>query len=246
MAENSPYFESITAARSMRVKDHEAFVDETISMETQSDLARDSVGESLQTNFALILPRLRLLSPEDQELLFSYFFLAKPQWCLAKLYRSTQTLCSLRIRMALKKLGIVMIYNGHPSQEELDDILESHSLNALVEGVKTSTLIVEYRSRRSFAAVADALRLHRPAIRRALTQVVSVLMDDPHEEHKAVGAYVHGLVDKASIQGQGYSAKKVASLSHVHKTDPALVGAFHIDLADPAFEEHVLVSRASN
>lgn len=246
MAENTAYFESITAARSMRVTDPEAFTHETISMETQSELARDTVGESLQAHFGDILPHLRLLSPEDQELLFSYFLLSKPQWCLAKLYQSTQTLCSLRIRLALKKLGIVTLYGGHPSQEELDKVLDVHELNDLVEGVKTSTLIVEYRQRRSFSAVADVLRVHRPAIRRALTQVVNVLMEDPHDEHVAVGAYVHGLIDKASIQGQGYSARKAQKLSHVHKVDPALVGSFHISLADPAFDEHVLVSRASH
>ena len=246
MAETTPYFESITAARSMLVEDPSDFAFETISLETQQDLARDTVGESIQAHFGAILPHMRLLSPEDQELLLSYFLLAKPQWCLAKLYQSTQTLCSLRIRLALKKLGVVTKYQGHPTQEALDAILEEHGLNALVEGVKTSTLVVEYRQRRSFAAVADLLRIHRPVVRRALTQVVNTLMSDPHEEHAAVGAYIHGLIDKASITGQGYSAQKARKLSHVHKKDPSLVGSFHIDLSDPAFDEHVLVSHASN
>ena len=246
MAECTPYFEAITAARSIRVADPADFKDETISMETQGDLARDTVGDSLRENLRDYLPHIRRLSPEDQELLLSYYLLSKPQWCLAKLYQSTQTLCSFRIRLAVKKLGVATAYNGHPTLEDLTLVLEDHNLNHLVEGVTTAALVVEYRTRRSFAAVADALRVHRPSVRKALTQAVNVLFEDPHSEHKAIGAYIHGLIDKASIQGYGFNLKKAEKLAHVFKTDPALVGAFTIDLSDPAFDDHVLVSRASH
>lgn len=244
MSENTPYFESITAARSMKVG-AEDFADATISLETQSDLAKDSVGESIRDNFGRFLPFLRHLNPEDQELLMSYYLLSKPQWCLAKLYRSTQTLCSFRIRMALKKLGVAAMHDGHPPVAVLDDILVLHDVNQLIDGVRTSTIVDEYRHRRSFTGVADALHLHRPDVRRALTKAVNVLMDDQHEEHVAFGAYIHGLIDKASITGTGFSARKIQKHSHLHKADPNVVGAFRINVTDPSFDEHVLVSRAS-
>ena len=119
----SPYFESITAARSMLIEDPFDTEHETISLETQSDLSKDSIGMSLRDNFGQFLPLLRQLNVEDYEMFLSYYFLKKPQWCLAKLYQSTQTLCSFRIRMALKKLGIVTLYQGEPPVEALDAIL---------------------------------------------------------------------------------------------------------------------------
>ena len=246
MSENSPYFESITAARSMLVEDPFESENETISLETQSDLAKDSIGASLRDNFGQFLPLLRQLNVEDYEMFLSYYFLKKPQWCLAKLYQSTQTLCSFRIRMALKKLGIVTLYQGQPSTEVLDTILESHGLNHILPDVATSALVDDYRRLRSFSSVALHRGLHRPDVRRALTKASSTLMADAHEEHMAIGAYIHGMIDKASITGSGYSARKVAKHAHLHKSDPGCVGSFDIDVMDPSFEEHVLVSRASN
>jgi hypothetical protein len=176
----------------------------------------------------------------------SYYLLGKPQWCLAKLYRSTQTLCSFRIRMARKKLGIITMYQGAPPVSALTAILTEHGLNDLIPGISTATLIDEYRKRRSFSAVAAFLTLHRPDVRRALTKAATGLMEDSNEEHAAIGAYIHGMIDKASITGAGYSVKKISRHAHLHKSDPTAVGAFRIDVTDPAFQEHVMVSRASN
>ena len=242
----SPYFESITAARSMLIEDPFDTEHETISLETQSDLSKDSIGMFLRDNFGQFLPLLRQLNVEDYEMFLSYYFLKKPQWCLAKLYQSTQTLCSFRIRMALKKLGIVTLYQGEPPAEALDAILASHDLNDILPTVKTSVLVTDYRRLRSFSAVATHQGLHRPDVRRALTKAATGLMNDAHEEHMAIGAYIHGMIDKASITGSGYSARKVAKHALLHKSDPKCVGSFCVDVSDPSFEEHVLVSRASN
>lgn len=245
MPENTPYFEAITAQRSILIRDPEAFVGATISLETQADLARDTVGESLRENFGAFLPHLRHLSPEDQELLTSYFLLGKPQWCLAKIYRSTQTILSLRIRLALKKLGLAAIHGGPPSAQVLDDILEEHELNHILPGATTSRLVTEYRERRSFTLVADALHLHRPDVRRALTKAASVLLADVHEEHTAYGAYIHGLIDKAHVTAVGPSSRHVARHTHMHRVDPEIVGAFRINIDDCAYDSSVWVSRAA-
>ena len=243
MAENTAYFDSITATRSMRVKDPFDTAFQTISLETQPDLAKDSVALSIQDNFGRFLPFLRMLNVEDQELGFAYFLLGKPQWALAKLYKSTQTQCSYKIRMAMKKLGVLMTYNGHPTEEDLDLILEEHGVNDITP-IRSSRLVVEYRTRRSFASVADTLKLHRPDVRRALNKAATTLLNDEHPEHVALGAYIHGLIDKASISGTGLSDRKMAKHVHMHKTDPLCVGVSLTNVEDPGFAS-VLVSKAS-
>lgn len=245
MPENSPYFESITAAQSMKVRDPFDTVNQTISLETQLDLARNSISESLRENLGAFLPSMKNLSLEDYEMILAYYFLGQPQWCLAKLCHSTQTLCSFRIRQALKKLGIVATYKGHPGEKDLDDVLEMHDLNHLIPTVKTSLLVVEYRKRRSFLAVADELHLHRPDVRRALTKAANVLMADKHDAHAALGAYIHGFLDKASISGVGFSQRKTQQLADVYKADPKCAGEFIVSTIDPAFDDHFLVSRAA-
>lgn len=229
----------------MLILDPAEFANATISLETQADLARDSVGESLRENFGAFLPHLRHLTPEDQELLTSYFLLGKPQWCLAKIYRSTQTILSLRIRLALKKLGLAAIHGGPPPADVLDAILEEHGLNHILPGVTTSAMVVEYQLQRSFTLVADALNLHRPDVRRALTKAATVLLADAHEEHTAYGAYIHGLIDKAHITSVGPSNRQAARHTHMLRVDPPLVGAFRINTDDQGYDAHVWVSRAA-
>ena len=229
----------------MLILDPADFADATISLETQADLARDSVGASLRDYYGMFVGHLRHLTPEDQELLTSYFLLGKPQWCLAKLYQSTQTIISLRIRLALKKLGIAAIHGGAPPVDVLHDVLEDHGVNRLLPAVPTSTLVDEYRQRRSFTLVADVLRLHRPDVRRALTRATAVLLADVHEEHTAYGAYIHGLIDKAHITGIGPSDRRAARHSHLHHCDPDVVGAFRVDVDSQTFDDHVWVSRAA-
>ena len=247
MAEISAYFEAITAARSMRVTDPFDASEETISAETQLDLARDSVGMSLRTDLDTLLPYVAQLCLEDQELLKCYFLLEKPQWCLAVVHRSTQTLCSQRIRKAQERLGLIVQHKGqHPPLDAIAEVMELHGINHILEsGPSTAELIVEYRKRRSFTAVADALRCPRPQVRHVLNTVATTLKDDEHREHAAYGAYVHGLIDQAAVHGSGFGENKRQKLAHAHAVDPDLVGQFrvsgnHVDAAD-----HVLVSRAS-
>lgn len=246
MSENTPYFESITAARSLRIKDPFDTAHQTISLETQAELAKNSVSEAFREFFGMYYPSMQHLTLEDQEMLLAYYLLGQPQWCLAKLARSTQTLCSFRIRMALKKLGVITINQGPPSVEVLDRVLNEHGLNCLIQGIPTSLMIEEYRKRRSFRAVADFLCIHRPDIRRALSRVVDVLLKDSHEEHAAIGAYIHGLIDKASPSGTGFSTRQAHRFAHIHRADPRCVGEFVIMTSDPAFDDHALVSRAAH
>lgn len=207
MSEATPYFDAITARRSMLIQDPFDAQTTTISLETQADLQRDTVCVALQDHFGSLLPYLKWLDQEDRELIALYYHAEKPQWCLATYHRSTQTLCSQRLRLAIKRLGILAIHKGHPDLEALDAVLEDHGLNhQMPGGITTGRLVVEYRTHRSFSAMTEALGgCHRPMARRALISSAAALLRDEHEEHTAYGAYIHGLIDQASVLGAGYA-----------------------------------------
>ena len=247
MAEISAYFEAITAVRSMRVTNPFDASNETISAETQMDLARDSVGMSLRTDLETLLPYVAQLCLEDQELLKCYFLLEKPQWCLAVVHRSTQTLCSQRIRKAQERLGLIVQHHGqHPPLESITEVLEQHGLNhILAEGPTTAEIVVEYRKRRSFTGVSDSLRCPRAQVRHVLNTAATALKDDEHREHAAYGAYIHGLIDQAAVHGRGFSENKRQKLAHAHAVDPDLVGQFRVNGSHVDAVDHILVSRAS-
>ena len=226
--------------------DPEDSCDQTISLETQADLAQDTFGVTLQENYGAFIRYLEFLDLEDQELINLYYQAEKPQWCLATFHGSTQTLCSQRLRLAVKRLGLVAMFQGPPSQEVLDDILEEHQLNRLIpKGPTTSSLIVEYRQHHSFSVITDVLRCSRPQARRALICSAATLLKDEHEEHTAFGAYIHGLIDQASVLGSGYSENKRQKCGHGFVVHPTIVGQASICLDDPQDYAHLLVSRAS-
>jgi hypothetical protein len=209
-------------------------------------MMREHIGDCMKDNFSVFAKFLRMLPSEDQELLLSYYMLGKPQWCLAKLYRSTQTVCSVKLRMAVKKLGTIALFHGHPTVESMTPVLERIGINHLIEksqAVTTATLIVEYRTLRSFALVAKKLGVMRPHVRRALSIAAKTLLASSIDDEVALGAYVFGLIDKASSSGHGYSQRKRDKHTHVFRQDPPLLGSFRIPVQHPEFE-HILTSRA--
>ena len=106
MAENSQYFESIVGHRAIAQFDEQLALEgaETVSLETQGDLVEHDYLRYVQENTAQFIRLLRWLNREDQELLLSYYLLNKTQNTLALIHQSTQTICSFRIRMAMRKL----------------------------------------------------------------------------------------------------------------------------------------------
>jgi hypothetical protein len=220
--------------------------DQTISLETQADMAIDTVGVALQENYGSFVRYMKFLALEDQELINLYYQVEKPQWCLAMFHRSTQTLCSQRLKLAVKRLALMAMFQGHPELEVLDAILEEHGLNQMIPGGPTTgALVVEYRKHHSFTAVTDLLRCSRPQARRALIASAAALLKDEHEEHTAFGAYIHGMIDQASVMGSGYSENKRLKCAHGFVTHPTIVGQARIRIEDLQDYDHILVSRAS-
>ena len=244
MSENTPYFDSITSARSILLTEEEQLEGcTTISLETQQDLSEEDILTYVLENFSEFLKMLRFLKKEDQELLLSYYLLSKTQNTLAIIHKSTQTVCSFRIRMAVKTLAC-FIMMGEPTVDRMHDILTRAGLEKSLDKIDLSEIIDLYAKTRSFQRIAEVHHLHRPDIRRAMSRASKQLMESKDAQEHALGAYIHSLIDKANPSGVGYSKRKVSKLGHIYRTDPALLGEFRIKVEDPDFD-HMFVSRAN-
>ena len=244
MSENTPYFDSITSARAMLLDEDEQLAGcTTISLETQMDMTEDDILTYVLENFSEFLRKLRYLKKEDQELLLSYYLLSKTQNCLAIVHKSTQTVCSFRIRMAVKTLAC-FIMMGEPTPERMHETLVQAGLETSLGKLELSKAVDLYSKTRSFQRIAELHKLHRPDIRRAMSRASKQLMESKNTQEHALGAYIHSLIDKANPSGVGYSKRKVSKLGHIYRTDPALLGEFRIRVEDKDFE-HMFVSRAN-
>ena len=242
MAENSLFFEAIVAARVILLDEETALEGgATLSLETQ-DMAESDVLTYVEHNFADFLRNLRFLSKEDQELLLAYYVLAKTQTALAKLHGSTQTLCSSRIRLAMRKMGTYIIL-GPPIAETMREPFTAAGLENLLP-VPLSQVVELYSKTRSFQRVAEVLMLHRPQVRRIMSQASKTLSKSLDTRDKAIGAYLSDLIDKASASGQGFSRRKMAKQGDIYVTMPALLGEFRIPVTATDFDQ-IFVSRAN-
>lgn len=175
--ENSAYIDSITAARSVLLTDEEALAGgTTISCETTDEFGVDDIYVYCQEHFADWHRVIRVLSREQQELLLSYYLLGKPQIVLSKLFQTTQTVCSFRIRMAVKLAGTYLMMGGAPDVETMRVILIKAGLEHSLEGVSLSEIIAMYAECRSFQRIANVYELHRPDVRRAMSKASKQLL----------------------------------------------------------------------
>jgi hypothetical protein len=245
MAENSPYFESISANRALLLTEDEALEGcTTISLETCADLAEEDILSFINENFSQFLKTLRYLKKEDQELLLSYYTLSKTQNTLALIHKSTQTVCSFRIRMAVKTLGTFMLVGGEPTEKLLHEVLEKAGFENSLEKAPLSTVVMEYVRTRNFQQVANHFGLHRPDVRRAISRASKALMESRDGREAAVAAWLHSLIDKVSPMGTGFSKRKQAKAGHLYISDPAILGQFRIQIEDKDFGAF-FVSRAN-
>jgi hypothetical protein len=105
--ENSAYMESVAGHRAVLAYDHdeEGALDgaQLISVETDPDVQREQdIFIVINGNFAVFLGYLRNLSLRDRELLLAYYCLRKTQTLLAPIFHMSQTLCSARMRAAVR------------------------------------------------------------------------------------------------------------------------------------------------
>lgn len=233
----------------------------TISLETCADMTEEDILTYVIENFSEFLKTLRFLKKEDQELLLSYYLLSKTQNTLAIIHKSTQTVCSFRIRMAVKTLAC-FIMMGEPTIEKMHEILvraglensldQTNSTRELklarkkneADSIQLSKIIDLYAKTRSFQRIAEVHHLHRPDIRRAMSRASKQLMESKDAQEHALGAYIHSLIDKANPSGVGYSKRKVSKMGHLYRSDSEILGEFRINVSDPDFDQ-MFVSRAN-
>ena len=241
----SAYFDSVTSARAMLLTEEEQLEGTTtISLETDPDLnGEQDIFTYVQDNFAEFIKTLRYLKNEDQELLLSYYLLKKTQNTLAIIHKSTQTVCSFRIRMAIKTM-CAFIMMGEPTPEKMKVILEKEGLENSLEKLPLSDCIDLYAKTRSFQRISELHHLHRPDIRRAMSRASKTLMESKDANAHALGAYIHSLIDKANPSGVGYSKRKQQKCGHIYLRDADTLGEFRIKVTDENFDAW-FVSRAN-
>lgn len=212
-----------------------------VSIEVAEHEQESSIYDFIHEHFGSFMLYLRRLDPEDQELLLQYYVLGKTQHNLAKIYRTGQTVCSFRIRRAVKLLlGYLML--GDITQERICEIFMEAAIKDKCEGVPLSLLIVEYARCRSFARVAFRHNIHRPAIRRAITRAQKIL-EQKEGRANALSAYLHALIDRASAEGTGRSEKQRQKDGHTFFVCPQITGEFRVSVDDPDFTQ-LFCSRA--
>ena len=246
MAENSAYFLAIVASFAMnRINEEDYLGDHTISLETQSDLMGESIYAYVWNNFHDFITKIRNLSEEDQELLLSYYILGKTQTSLAIVNKSTQTICSTKIRMAAKRLGAYILL-GDVNEELLESLFKKFGRNTYEKDptITLSKLIYLYSQLGSAQDVADVLGIYRPDVRRTVTNLAKELLNHNDLKLSALGALVQGLIDCSATNGHGPSKSRMLARGNMYRSDTDLLGEFEIDLEDPGFKD-VLYPRAN-
>lgn len=128
--ENSAYMESVAGDRAVLAYGHdeEAALDgaQLISAETDPDLRQEQdIFIFMNGNFAAFLGHLRNLNLRDQEFLLVYYSLRKTQTQLAHIFRTSQTLCSARMRAAVRAMCAYIVFGGQPAEERMRPILQA-------------------------------------------------------------------------------------------------------------------------
>ena len=210
-------------------------------------LSGDSLSHHI-TKVTNVVPRLmRCLTVDSPSHLYlcgkSMVPTHNTQNTLALIHKSTQTVCSFRIRMAIKTL-CAFIMMGEPSPEKMHEILTHEGLEDGLENLPLSECVDLYAKTRSFQRIAEVYHLHRPDIRRAMSRASKQLMESKEAQSHALGAYIHSLIDKASPVGVGFSRRKVAKQGHIYVRDADILGEFRIRVEDPDFDQ-MFVSRTN-
>jgi hypothetical protein len=252
--------ESVAGLRAVLAyqEDEEGALDgaQLISAETDPDLQREQdIFLFINENFATFLGYLRNLSLGDQELVLSYYLLRKTQTLLAPIFRTSQTLCSARMRAAVRTMCANITFGGQPTQERIRSLLQAigaeearltvqakaqckekgedpsqHRQNGKFGEKATHSLarlLAEYAEARSFGRFADRHGIHRPEIRRAFRHAAERL-ESGGSEQQALAAWIRALIDKANPFGEGESKRQAAKRGDVFVRDDERVADFRV------------------
>jgi hypothetical protein len=249
MLERLPAFLEEGIKFALTLSDEEALAGQTLlSIETHDGTPMDGFYIYCLQHFPDWLKAIRRLSPEQQEMLLSYYCLGKSQDSIGQLNGDNQSLCSFQVRLATRLAAAYVLMGGPPSAAWMKPILEKAGFENVLKTVPLSQAIEEYESCRSFAQVADRHKLHRPDLRRAMRQASNHLVKGVFASREGVtevplapqesslGTYLFNLLAYAHPETRGASNPRRKKLSRcVIKKDPDCLGQFRIDVSDPGF-----------
>src|SRR5271168_3579270 len=122
MAENTAYFENISAARSIAqfTEDEPGSLEgsQLLSMESDASQQEQDIFVYVHENFGKFLELTKLLKTREREMLLAYYVLRKTQNELGPLFSCTQTICSFNLRLAVKVLACYIMFDGVPTAEQ--------------------------------------------------------------------------------------------------------------------------------
>jgi hypothetical protein len=235
--ESTPYMDAVTAQRAMLLDEEQSLEGlTTISLETQSELVADNFSIQFKSNFPLVMKALRLLPKEDQELILSYYCLGKTQSQLALIHRTTQTLCSTDIRHAVQQVGCYLLFNGVPTEKQMRKVFTRAGVEGRLKN-GLAWMVARYAKCHSYQTIAYMSGEHRPQVRRVMVDTGNELALREEPKERSLGAYIQALTEKASAGGSGLSRRKLLRLGNMVRVDSPILGAFHIDVSHPGFNE---------
>lgn len=231
------YFDSISESRAVGnfTDDEQAALrgDGLISVETEADIGPEAgIYEYVTDNFASFISRIRDLHPRDQEMLLSYYCLAKTQQHLGGIFRSTQTVCSARIRASVRSIAAVMMWGGSPTSDIMEPILARAGFPT-VAGHPLAELAAEYIACRSFSDVAMKHGVHRPLIRKSLRSAATAMMGETQPpDAQALGWFLNKLISHANPRGMGLGKPGREKEGDVAVTIPDIAGKNRVSTRD--------------
>jgi hypothetical protein len=247
------YWDNIVAERSANAEEGTL----TISIETSPEFTESDVLSFMHENFPSFLRLVHLLPARSQDIVLSYYVLGARQETVGDMHGMTQTVASQNLRLLVKCIAALIIFNGPPNREQLDEVFTQAGMQTVelepsgYAKARTpipcnlAQIVERYQETKSFVAVANELHVWRPELRRALRRAADSLLGSANTKQQAVGAWLTLLIEKMSPNGKGYTKKFHAKMRDIRRSDPDIVGQFRIKVEDKDFEDNVFVSRAN-
>jgi hypothetical protein len=229
-----------------------------VSIESQEDHVTASLRGFIEDNTISFFRILRQLSPEQQDLIISYYILNKTQNQLAaQILNNTQTMTSFQLRKAVDALCSVMQWPDGLTEEIINKVLGNRTMEIdstpsepYAAFRKTGTLLTVSAAKvlcslfkhRSFDRVAREFSVWRPELRRAVRSLVKELIDNDERDSKLLGGFLFSLIDTLPASGSGKNKKALRRVEPYRSKDPDCLGKFRIRMGEPgwtaAFPSH--------
>ena len=182
-------------------------VDPNLSAETLSENSSLIDFKSFARDYPeKLLPLLKRLRPEFQELFAEYWLLGKSQSFIGRVHGFIQTRVWQNLRIIEQSIGSLILLGTDPNVETIRVILNKADLEKTPYGSLAGMIIV-YAQSQSYTEVADIFRLPVPAIRKIFRPAIASLLANKDVKAVAVGAYLRSLTHQASLTGAGLSKR---------------------------------------